>query len=271
MHRTVALVVALLAMSHPAAAQTQDPVGVALPDESDSRRFTLRLHAGPNLNLMKDWRNGLDMLQTRAQQRGLPITGESCICMSWGSTALVHVTSRLAFGAGFEMLRDTRSFTVEDEIGFIIPGSGSFGFRSEAVDRTTQAVAAFYPRADSRTHVQVGIGRGSAQSRFSSPGGDAEGTGSGVLVSAAAGMESGIWYVDAGWRLHRLDIEYDTIRDQPVDRARDLFASEAEVRQFVERRQADFTGGWVRIGLVFRFGRRYEPRAWSASSAEKPA
>jgi hypothetical protein len=251
-----ALVLVMVTVAHGARAQPQDPSAVSVPNDVDSRWVTVRLHAGPNLNLMRDWRGGLDALQNRAQQRGLPITGESCICMSWGSTAVVHVTPRLALGGEFEMLRDTRSFSVEDEVGFIIPGSGSFGFRSETVVRTTQAVAAFYPRAGSRTHLQVGAGRGSGHSRFSSPGGDAEGRGRGMVVSASAGLESGIWYVDAGWRLHRLGIKYDTIRDLRIDRPRDLFASEAEVRQFVQQRDADFTGGWVRIGFAFRFGRR---------------
>lgn len=172
----VALVLAILGIAPAAGAQAQDP-SAAPPLDSETRWVTVRLHAGPNLNLMRAWRDGLDTLQRRAQQRGLPIVNEFCICMSWGGTALVHVTPRLALGAELEMLRDTRSFSVEDEIGFIFPGSARFGYRSETVDRTTQAVAAFYPRAGSRTHVQVGAGRGSAHSRFLSPGGDAEGKG----------------------------------------------------------------------------------------------
>lgn len=259
MHRRFVLALAMLGASHAAAAQTPGPypAAVSLPDDTDSRWVTVRLHVGPNLNVMRDWRDGLGTLQTRAQQRGLPITDESCICMSWGSTALVHVTARVGIGVQFEMLRDTRSFSVDDHLGFFgVDRIVSFGFTNETVVRTTQVVAALYPRQGSRTHVQAGVGRGSGHSRFSTPGADAEGRGSGMLVSASAGMESSFWYTDAGWRLHRMRVSYDTIRDQTIDEARDLFTSEAAVRDFLQERNADFTGGWVRIGLVFRFGRR---------------
>jgi len=257
MHKPLVLALAMLGASHAAPAQTPAPGPAAAPEEADSRWVTVRLHVGPNLNLMRDWRDGLGTLQTRAQQHGLPITGKLCICMSWGSTALVHVRERVGVGAQFEMLRDTRSFTVTDDLRFFGTNTNaSFGFRNETVVRTTQVVAALYPREGSRAHVQVGVGRGSGHSRFMTPGGDAEGHGSGMLVSASAGMESSFWYVDAGWRLHRIDITYDTIRDSAIPEARDLFASEAEVRDFVQARDADFTGGWARIGLAFRFGRR---------------
>jgi len=69
-------------------------------------------------------------------------------------------------------------------------------------------------------------------------------------------MESSMWYVDTGWRFHKVHVTYDAVRDATIGQRRDLFLSEAEVRGFVEPRDADFTGGWVRIGLVFRFGRR---------------
>jgi hypothetical protein len=238
-----------------ASAQPPAPATVSTPEQVDVRWVTVRLHAGPNLNMMSDWRNGFDTLQTRARQQGLPITGESAIVMSWGATAIVHVAPRVGVGVQFEMLRDTRSFTVEDSL-WPFAAIGSFGYTTEAVVRTTQGVVALYPRDGSRMHVQFGAGRGSGHSQFSSPGSEATGRGSAMLVSASVGMESKIWYVDSGWRFHKVHVTYDAFRDVTIGQRRDLFLGEAELQGFVEPRDADFTGGWVRIGLVFRFGRK---------------
>jgi hypothetical protein len=245
----------MLGTSQVASAQASAPAAVTMPDEVDARWVTVRLHAGPNLNAMSDWRSGIDTLQSRARQQGLPVTGEPSIAMSWGTTAIVHVTPRGGVGAEFEMLRDTRSFTVEDSL-WPFATSGSFGYRTETVVRTTQGVVAVYPRDGSRMHVQIGGGWGSGHSQFSSPGADASGRGSGMLASASVGMESSVWYVDAGWRFHRVHVKYDSVRDVTIGQRRDLFLNETAVREFVEPRDADFTGGWARIGLVFRFGRK---------------
>ena len=118
---------------------------------------TVRLHAGPNVNLMSDWREGLSTLQDRTRQRGLSPDGGSCLCLSWGGTALAHVTPRLAIGAEFDMLRDSRQFTVTDHVA-LLQQSGTFAFGNETVARATQAVAAFYPREGSRMHLQIGAG-----------------------------------------------------------------------------------------------------------------
>ena len=92
-----------------AAAQTPgpEPLAVESAQVPTTPRVTVRFHAGPNLSLMKDWRNGMSTLQDLAGG-----TDKYCICMSWGSTALVHVTARMAIGGAFEMLRDTRQFSV---------------------------------------------------------------------------------------------------------------------------------------------------------------
>src|SRR5688500_11497626 len=75
-----------------AMAQTAAATSPAVPpaDESVTPRVTVRLHAGPSLNLMSDWRNGLNTLWDMTEARGLSPRDKSCICMSWGSTVLVH-------------------------------------------------------------------------------------------------------------------------------------------------------------------------------------
>jgi hypothetical protein len=139
-----ALIVVLgtLALAPAAAAQVELAAGVASISEDSVRpRVTVRLHAGPNLNVMRDWRDGLDLLEGLAQERGLPITDESCICMSWGTTALTHITKQLAIGGEFEVLRDTRKFTVDDQLrAFGINETASFAFRNETVVQTSLGV-----------------------------------------------------------------------------------------------------------------------------------
>jgi hypothetical protein len=242
------------AIAQTAAAATQ---AVALSDASVTPRVTVRLHAGPSLNLMSDWRNGLDTLWDMTEARGLSPRDKSCICMSWGSTVLVHATERVAVGGAFEMLRDTRSFTVTDSLEFFGPrGNADFGFGNEVVVQTKQIVAAFYPREGSRTHVQVGGGVGSGHTTMSTPGSDANGRVRGPMFSLSTGTEGRFWYMDAGWRLLRMTTQSSSVSDFDIQEARDVFGSQAEVQEFVGGRTTDLTGGWVRAGLVFHFGRR---------------
>jgi hypothetical protein len=241
------------------AAQTRVPEAIPLDATSaaSTPRVTVRLHAGPNPNLMRDWRDGLGRLWDMTEARGLSPRDKSCICMSWGSTALVHVTSRVAIGGAFEMLRDTRRFTVTDELrAFGPPRSADFAFHNEAVVQTTQAVVALYPHEDSRAHVQVGGGLGTGHTNMSTPGSDASGHVRGTMLSVSGGTESRFLYVDAGWRLLRMRTTSVTLNDAAIDEARDVFGSVAELQDFVRGRDTDLTGGWARVGLVFHFGRR---------------
>src|SRR5262245_2254432 len=147
-------------LAEPAIAQEAAQEPVFAPIVSETPRVTLRLHAGPSLNMMSDWRDGMSTLADRASANGLSPTDKSCICMTWGATTLIHVTDRVAVGGVFEMLRDTRRFTVTDEIrGFgIPPSSGTFAFDNEAVVQTLQGLVDIYPREGSRMHVQLGGG-----------------------------------------------------------------------------------------------------------------
>jgi hypothetical protein len=211
---------------------------------------TVRFHAGPNLNLMQDWRNGMSTLQERAGGRD-----RICICMSWGSTALVHVSQRLAIGGEFEMLRDTREFSVGGYIP-LIGQNAEFGFSNETVVQTKQVVAALYPREGSRTHVQLAAGVGRGHTTMSTPGADAMGRVKGTLLSVSAGTETRFWYVDAGWRFLRMKSTYTDVTDYSIGEPRDVFANVGQVHDFIRGRDVDFTGGWARIGLVLHFGHR---------------
>ena len=236
-----------------AAAQTPEPEPIAVESAQvpATPRVTVRFHAGPNLNLMKDWRHGMGLLLVLAGGG----TDRSCICMSWGSTALVHVTPRVAIGGAFEMLRDTRKFSVNGYIP-LIGRNATFGFGNETVVQTKQVVAALYPREGSRTHVQVAAGTGSGHTTLSTPGSGAKGRVKGTLVSVSAGTESRFWYVDAGWRILRMRSTYTEVNDFFLDEPRDVFDNVGQVEDFLRGRDVDFTGGWARIGLVFHFGRQ---------------
>ena len=228
-----------------------EPIPMVSAPVSVTPRVTVRFHAGPNLNLMQDWRNGMSTLQERAGG-----TDKTSICMSWGSTALVHVSPRLAIGGEFEMLRDTRGFSVEGYIR-IAGVNGTFGFGNETVVQTKQVVAALYPHEGSRTHLQLAAGLGNGHTTLSTPGSSAAGRVKGTVLSASAGTESRFWYADAGWRLLRMRSTYTEVSDYPLDEPRDVFANVGQVEDFIRGREVDFTGGWARAGLVFHFGHRY--------------
>ena len=108
------LVTTLLAET--AVAQDVVPEPASLPALAETPRVTVRLHAGPSLNMMSDWRDGMSSLADMAASRGLSPTQRSCICMTWGATTLIHVSDRVALGGVFEMLRDTRALF--DKLGF---------------------------------------------------------------------------------------------------------------------------------------------------------
>jgi hypothetical protein len=104
-------------------------------------------------------------------------------------------------------------------------------------------------------HVQVGGGLGSGHTTMSTPGAGASGRVRGWLATASIGTESKFWYVDAGWRFHRMRATHENVYDHAIGEARDVFGSESDARSFVEQRDVDFTGGWARIGLAFNVGR----------------
>ena len=254
----IATGIVVLALGAPGIASTAaaqspgpEPIPLVSAPAPDTPRVTVRLHAGPNLNLMGDWRNGMSTLQERAGG-----TDKTSICMSWGSTALVHVSPRLAIGGEFEMLRDTRGFSVEGYIR-IAGVNGTFGFGNETVVQTKQVVAALYPHEGSRTHLQLAAGLGNGHTTLSTPGSSAAGRVKGTVLSASAGTESRFWYADAGWRLLRMRSTYTEVSDYPLDEPRDVFGNVGQVEDFIRGREVDFTGGWARAGLVFHFGHRY--------------
>jgi hypothetical protein len=250
------LVTTLLAET--AVAQDVVPEPASLPALAETPRVTVRLHAGPSLNMMSDWRDGMSSLADMAASRGLSPTQRSCICMTWGATTLIHVSDRVALGGVFEMLRDTRSFTVTDQIrGFGIPTmSGTFGFRNEAVVQTLQGLVDVYPRDGSRVHVQVGAGTANGHTEMSTPGSTATGRVRGTMVSASIGTEGRFWYMDAGWRFLPMRTTAASVNDFDIDEPRDVFPSVSAVNGFVSDRKTDLSGGWVRVGIALHFGRR---------------
>jgi hypothetical protein len=241
-----------------AGAQVYEADPVPVPTLTETPRVTVRLHTGPSLNMMSDWRDGMSALADLASANGLSPTDKSCICMTWGTTTLIHVTDRIALGGVFEMLRDTRRFTVTDEIrGFgIAPSSGTFGFDNEAVVQTLQGLIDVYPRTGSRLHVQVGAGTANGHTAMSTPGSSATSRVRGTMVSASVGTEGRFWYMDAGWRFLPMRTTAANVTDFEIDEPRDVFASVSAVEEFVAHRKTDLSGGWVRIGLAFHVGRR---------------
>jgi hypothetical protein len=242
-----------------ASAQTADPAAPSSDVAATSVRpyVTVRFHAGPGINLMRDWREGIDTLENLAGARGLQPHDPCCLSKSWGATALVHVTERIAVGATIEALRDTRQFAVTDMLNaFGIHESAEYAFHNITEVEAKQVVVALYPRSTSHTHVQAGGGIASGHTTMSMPGSTSGARLHAPMVSVSAGTESRFWYVDAGWRFLRMRATDRTADDYAIGEARDLFASTAEVREFVRGRDTDLTGAWVRIGIALHFGRR---------------
>jgi len=250
-------ILTLLASAARAAAQTSASDAAPLPDYSVQPYVTVRFHAGPNINLMHDWRTGVDALADLASSRGLTPHNLCCISKSWGTTALVHVTDRFAVGGSYEALRDTREFRVTDTIdAFGFRGDGEFSFENITEVSGKQVVVAVYPRVDTHTHLQFGGGIGAGHTTLFTPGSRSSASLRGPIVSVSAGTEARFWYVDAGWRYARMRVGVRTADDSALDVARDIFPDVAAVDAFTRDRGSDLSGIWGRIGIALHFGHR---------------
>ena len=259
--RVLSAIIALVAPigERAASAQTADPAAPSSDVAATSVQpyVTVRFHAGPGINLMHDWREGIDALEHLAGARGLQPHDQCCLSKSWGATALVHVTERFAVGATIEALRDTRQFAVTDMLNaFGIHENAEYAFHNITEVEAKQVVVALYPRSTSHTHVQAGGGIASGHTTMSTPGSTSAARLHAPMVSFSAGTESRFWYVDAGWRFLRMRATDRTADDYAMGEARDLFGSAGEVREFVRGRDTDLTGVWARVGIALHLGRR---------------
>jgi hypothetical protein len=83
----------------------------------------------------------------------------------------------------------------------------------ETIGRNAQFALAFYPREQSKTHIQVGAGLGQSHVMFSSRQAEADGEGTGPILSALFGTEWKMFYLTAGARFHRMPINYTRLDD----------------------------------------------------------
>jgi hypothetical protein len=246
--------------------QSTAPTGAGLTadagatDGSVRPYVTVRFFAGPGVNLMRDWREGFDALESIADGRGLRPHGQCCVGISWGATALVHVTDRVAGGASVEALRDTRKFLVTDLLeAFGIHRDAEYSFSNTTEVEAWQMVVAFYPRSVSHTHVQAAAGIATGRTTLSTPGSSSSGRLRAPVWSFSAGTESRYWYVDAGWRFLPMRAAGRTAGDFDIAEARDVFPDVTAVEQFVRGRDTDLSGAWARVGLALHLGRRRHP------------
>ena len=93
-----------------------------------------------------------------------------------------------------------------DQVGGLFAGAAEFGIEAKDVGRNAQFVVALYPREQSATHFQLGAGIGKSHFFFSSPGGDADGEGTGPFLSALFGTNWKMFYFGAGARFRRVGI-----------------------------------------------------------------
>lgn len=254
------MVAAALALTSPlAAAQSVDAQAKppAVTEDSVRPYVTLRFFAGPAINLMGDWRDGIETLADLASARGLQPHEQCCIGKSWGATALVHVTRRIALGATVEALRDTRAFRVTDSINaFGIHSDGEFGFENETEVQARQVAVAIYPSSGTHTHAEFAGGFARGHSELSTPGSSSYARLHAPTLSISAGTETRFWYVEAGWRFLRMHPSDRTVNDFDIGEARDVFADAPAVQQFVNGRDTDLSGLWARMGIALHLGRR---------------
>ncbi len=235
------VLVAVLVMGRPVAAQTLPPSDVSVPSATSNPRLVVHVYAEPSFNRMAEWRARIDALQADVSAQHLPISDAVTNgYVAWGGTLLVGVTPRVRVGGEFGQVRDQERFAVTEPIGGIFAGSAEFAVGVETTGRNGQFVVAFYPRQHSNMHLQLGAGLGQSQVVFASRRAEAEGEGAGPILSALFGTEWKMFYLTAGARFHRMSINYTRLNG---------------VREFPDDPNVDLSGVFVRVGLAFHWFR----------------
>jgi hypothetical protein len=245
---------ALLITGQPAAAQTLPANDSYVPSILSDPRVVVHVYVEPSFNRMGDWHSRIDALKAQASARQVPISAEFTNgFVAWGGTLLVRVTPRTLVGGEVGTVQDQDRFAVTEPIGGIFPGSTEFGVGVKTIGRNVQLVLAMYPRELSRTHFQIGAGVGQSHVLFSSRRAQADGKGTGPIVSALFGTEWKRFYLTAGARFHRMRINYTTLDDLGVGSATDLRPNEAP--GFPHDPNVDLSGVFVRVGVAFHWFR----------------
>ena len=201
------VLLAVLIAGQPAAAQTLPPSDASVPSTASNPRVVVHVYVEPSFNRMAEWHARIDALQADASARHLPVSDDVTNgFLAWGGTLLVRLTPRILVGGELGKVQDQDRFAVTEPIGGIFPGSAEFGVGVETIGRNAQFALAFYPREQSNMHVQVGAGLGQSHVVFSSRQAEADGEGTGPILSALFGTEWKMFYLTAGARFHRMPI-----------------------------------------------------------------
>jgi len=240
------VLLAVLVAGQPAAAQTLPPSDASVPSTASNPRVVVHVYVEPSFNRMAEWHARIDALQADASARHLPVSDDVTNgFVAWGGTLLVRLTPRILVGGELGKVQDQDRFTVTELIGGIFPGSALFGVGVETIGRNAQFVLAFYPRERSNMHVQVGAGLGQSHVVFSSRRAEADGEGTGPILSALFGTEWKMFYLTAGARFHRMPINYTRLDDLGIRSG----------REFPDNPNVDLSGVFVRVGLAFHWFR----------------
>ena len=243
------ILLAILVTGQSAVAQTPPAVEASVASIRSKPRIVVHLYVDPSLNRMADWRARTDAFKAEASARNVPISNEYTNgFLSAGGTLLVRIRPRILVGGELGIIRDLEGFIVTEPIslGGIFPVSGEYGVETTTVGRNAQFVLAFYPREQSRAHLQVGAGMGQSHVVSFSRRADADGRGTGPIVSALFGNEWKMFYLAAGARFNRMSISYTRLDDVGVRNAQDFGLQESE-----REPNADLSGVFVRVGMTF--------------------
>ena len=207
-------------------------------------RVVVHVYVEPSFNRMVEWRARIDALKADALARAVPVSGEHANgFVAWGGTLLVRVVPRIFIGGELGTVQDQDRFVVTEPIGGIFPGLGEFGVAVQTSGRNAQLVLGFYPREGSHTHLQVGAGLGQSHVMFSSRRAEADGEGTGPILSASFGTEWKMLFLNAGARFHRMPITYTRLDDLGVRNGQEL----------LDEPNVDLSGFFVRLGLAFHW------------------
>ena len=240
------VLLAVLVAGQPAAAQTLPTSDASLPSTASNPRVVVHVYVEPSFNRMAEWHARIDALQAYASVQNPPVSDDVRNgFVAWGGTLLVRLTPRILVGGELGKVQDQDRFAVTELIGGIFPGSAEFGVGVETIGRNAQFALAFYPRAQSNMHVQVGAGLGQSHIEFSSRQAEADGEGTGPIVSALFGTEWKMLYLTAGARFHRMPINYTRLDDLGIPSGRE-FPADPDV---------DLSGIFVRVGLALHWFR----------------
>jgi hypothetical protein len=219
------------------------------------------LFAGTAQHAMGDWKSAMNELEGRARANGLNPSRMSEVSWFAGGKVSMPMSDRVAAEVIVERVGASPEFTVVDAVGGIFgSGPATYSFETHAAATVVRVGAQLRPLPQRAAALYTGLsaGLGWVDVAFSSPNGQASGSGTGGALAASLGVQGrgrGVRpTLEVGMRLLSATPEFDQWNvSSGGGAARFVFADQADMETFLAGRSTQLGGPYLLLGLAYAF------------------